>query len=425
MASEYTLTAGKRRMAGAPLGTRRRIIGYDSQVLLLLLPFLWASLFPIFRPLGVAALAVALAPLIFVGLNGARHYVAPPLIVFAAITAVYGVLSYFGFLDQRLTLMFSPGAVFQQCAYGLVLVFAVASFAFYHEGVEQGRRWFLVLEEVVFLLGILSRIVNLVLLDADTASIDSVASNVGFSQFVNGETFLVFIFVRRWLRSPNTSRALNVVIALCLIATAGSAQSRLALLPLLALVVAPSLKKPITMWFLVGLLSIIAIAWPFAEQVWTFDANTGIRLFFWHDVVHRFVESYGIGVGFGTETIRPIYDVRVTDVYLAPIDSSGFILVGSHNAFFDVLYRMGVIGFGCILFFFSGLLKSTLRLKDLTIFDCWIFCLVTMVLIVNVGLVSFNFFFGSAFLLGWLVYRGKRPVLRLPPGTQQQGPVSE
>jgi O-antigen ligase len=419
------MTADERRMAGAAPGARRWSIGYDAQALLLLLPFLWASLFTIFRPFGAPALAMALAPLIVVGLSGARRYIAPPLIVFAAITAVYAVLSYLGFLDQRLTLLFSREAVFQQCAYGLVLVFAVASFAFYHEGVAEGRPWFLRLEEVVLLLAILSRLVGLVLVDPETAGADIVASGIGLAQFVNGETFFAFIFVRRWLHSPHASPRLNIFIALCLIVTAGSAQSRLSLLALLALVIVPSLRKPITVWFLIALLGIIVAAWPFAEAVWIFDPNTGIRLFFWHDVVHRFLESHGIGVGFGTETIRPIYDLRVTDVQLQTIDSPGFILVGSHNAFLDALYRMGVLGFGCLFFFAYGLLKSVLRLRDLTIFDCWVLCLAATVLIVNVGLVSFNFFFGSTLLLGWLMYRIRRPVLRLPVGGQQQGPTPQ
>jgi hypothetical protein len=410
MASDQTKMVDER--AVIPVAPRTRNGGgrYDTaQLVLLLLPFGWACLFLISRPLGAPGLALALAPLVLVAFNAGRRYLVQPLLLFAVITAIYALLSYFGLLDQRLTLLFSPDAVFQQCAYGLFLAFAVAGFAFYHEGVAEGRPGFLRLEEIVFFLAVFSRLLSMAMANP-TAEIglDLTASSSGLSQFVNGETFLGFIFVRRLLQTPRYSQPINVFVALCLLITAGSAQSRLALLPLLAMAITPSLRKPIAAWFIVSLFSLIIVAWPFAQEVWIADANTGIRLFFWHDAVQRFFESYGIGVGFGTETIRPVYDLKAADVTLQTIDSPGFILIGSHNAFIDALYRMGVLGFACLAYYVTKTIWSVLRSVSADVFDCWVVCLVITVLVVNVGLVSFNFFFGSAFLLGWLTYRASR-----------------
>ncbi len=419
MALKQTTMADGRTMTTAVDGSRRLDANHDAQALLLLLPFMWACLFLISRPLGAPGLALALAPLAIIATHAGRRYLAQSLVIFAVITAAYALLSYFGILDQRLTLLFSPSAVFQQCAYGLFLAFAVASFAFYHEGVAEGRPWFLRLEQLVFLLAVFSRLLGIFMMDPDAAANpDFSESSTGLSQFVNAETFLAFIFVRWCLQSPRSSQPMSIFIAICLILTAGSAQSRLALLPLLALVTAPSLKRPIAIGFLLALIGAIAVTWPFADEIWIMDPNTGIRLFFWHDAVQRFLESHGIGVGFGTETIRPIYDLRAADVTLQDIDSPGFILVGSHNAFIDALYRMGVLGFGCLAYFCAKLSRSVLRSPAVDIFDCWVLCLTGTVLLVNVGLVSFNFFFGSSFLLGWLVYRATRS--RLPVARTEQ-----
>lgn len=394
--------------ASSPVPSRLHV-NDAAYALLLLPPFLWSCLFLVVRPLGAPALAVALAPLMLVATQAGRRYLAKPLILYAIITAVYGALSYLGVLDQHLTLLFDRNAVIQQCAYGLCLVFAVASFAVYHQGVAEGRPWFLRLEELVFLLSLLSRLTAVFTGDAGDGSIANFETIApGLSQYVNGETFLAFIFVRRLIQSPRYSQPINIFVAFCLVLTAGSAQSRISLLPLLALVVAPSLRRAITVWYIFALIAVIIVAWPFADQIWVIDPNTGIRLFFWQDAIQRFFESYGVGVGFGTETIRPVYDLRVTDVTLLPIDDPAFIMIGSHNAFVDALYRMGVLGIGCFVYYIANLFKSVLRLPSVGIFDCWVVCLMFTVLAVNVGLVSFNFFFGSTFLLGWLTYRTSR-----------------
>jgi hypothetical protein len=406
--NRITMASGR---AMVPIAAPPHRAGRQSvtfQVLLLLLPFTWASLFLLTRPLGSIGLAAALGPLVFVAIQGGRRYIAQPLVFFAAITAIYALLSYFGFLDQQLTLLFSSDVVFQQAAYGLFLVFAVASFAFYHEGIANGNPIFLRVEEAVFFLAVIARLYILYIGSGSSGDRDVDENITGLSQFVNSEAFLAFIFVRRFLNSPNSSRPISIFITLCLVATAGSAQSRIALLPLLALVIFPSLRKAIAIWFVVLLVGIILVAWPFADQIWHVDPNTGIRLFFWHDAVHRFLESHGVGVGFGTETIRPLYSLTDRDVSLETIDDPGFILIASHNAMIDAIYRMGVLGFGILMYFVVKVIAGVLRSSSLSVFDCWIICMTATVLLVNVGLVSFNFFFGSAFLLGWLMYRATR-----------------
>jgi len=81
-------------------------------------------------------------------------------------------------------------------------------------------------------------------------------------------------------------------------------------------------------------------------------------------------------------------------------------MVGSHNAFFDAVYRMGVLGGGLLIYYFSDQVRSVLRGNPAgRSFDQWVVACLFTLLMVNVGLVSINFLLGSTFLMGWLAFR--------------------
>jgi O-antigen ligase len=175
---------------------------------------------------------------------------------------------------------------------------------------------------------------------------------------------------------------------------------------LIAVLVAPQWGRTTLLCFTGGLIAISIVAVPFADAIWQQDPNTGIRLFFWRDAISRIVQSYGIGQGFGTETIRPIYELSSGDVTIAGLDQEDFIMVGSHNAFIDAGYRMGLIGMTILVAYIVSLFRTMITVADDNrSFDYFACALLFVILMVNVGLTSINFLFGASFVLGWLAFR--------------------
>jgi hypothetical protein len=378
-----------------------------NQALWLLVPLFYACFYAQLRPFGAPVLLAALGALVVFGFVHGRRYLSPALLLFACLALVYAGMSYLGMLGRGVTLLFRSSAIVQQSAYALSIPFAVAAFAVYHEGVSQGRRAFVTLETGVLLMAAAAKLINIVVPAQDPLTGELRIDYVGIAQLVNPIGLLAFVLVRRTLLSPQATRIGTVTLAVLLLVTASSAQGILAMGVLLPLVLLPNARRTVTFCFLLALLAIPLIAMPYAQDVWLADPNTGIRLFFWQDAFERLWHTGGVGVGFGTETIRPIYALTTTDVTLVGIDDPGFIFIGSHNAFVDAFYRMGVIGGGVLAIFIVGLFVRIVRgtIAHVNTMDCWVVCTLAVSLMVNVGLVSFNFFFANTFFLGWLMYR--------------------
>jgi hypothetical protein len=377
------------------------------QALLLFVPLFYACFFTQLRSLGTLPLVIAAGALVYVGLVFARRYMQPILFLFGGLALVYVGLSFLGLLDRRLTLMFLRGAILQQSAYALLLPFAVPAFALYHEGVSHGKKAFITLENAVLIMAIIVKMISVVVPVEDPLSGEVYRDYSGIFQLLNPIALLAFVLVRRTLQSPDITHYGKVLIAVLLLATSSSSQANIVMGILVPLLLIPTAKQTITFCFLIALIGVAVCSWPYAQEIWIADPNTGIRLFFWHDALDRVWESGGLGVGFGTETIRPLYELQATDVSLVDVDNPSFILIGAHNAFVDATYRMGILGFVLLSVFITRLFAKVVRgsINDISVMDCWVVCALTVIMMVNVGLASFNFFFGTAFFIAWLVFR--------------------
>jgi len=376
-----------------------------NQALWLLPPFIYICLFGYVRNLGTGPLLIALGMLTAFGVGYGRRYIQTPLILLSCLAVVYIGLSYMGVLDRGITLMYSREAIPQQSAYAVMLPFVVAGFAAYHERVAAGNVTFIRLETVIFLIACAAKLYDFAY-PSSYFGAEAERQFAGIAQLVNNMMILAFIFVRRILYADHVPWLTKLIAAFILLITSSSAQAGIVLMMLLVLMILPKERLKLTLMFLCLFVVVPFVAAAFAQTIWKLDPNTGIRLFFWRDALDRVWQSGGTGVGFGTETIRPVYGLNAADVTILTEDDPGFIYVGSHNAFVDALYRMGVLGFlllgGFVLRLFIRVVRG---FRGNSVFDCWVTCALVTNLMVNVGLASINLFFGSAFLIGWLVYR--------------------
>lgn len=392
----------RRRSMARPRRTATVSDQWPPMIALAIMGF-YASFFAPLRHLAMMGLAVAFACAVGLALIYGRRFIQPSLILFAAVGVVTGLLSYMGVLHRGLTMFFDVSAIPQQMFYTVALVFLVPAFAFYHQGVAQGARSYRNLELLIFWMALMAKAI---LALAGARATDG--AGFGVAQLVNPDVILAFIIVRRWILDPAISPWVRLSLGLLVLVTSGgSLQSLLIAAALAGLIMFPGKKLLVTVGFMIGVVVVPLLALPFIQQIHGLDPNTAIRLVFWSDAIERLWESQGIGVGFGTETVRPRYYFGFREHLISSLDHEGFIHVGSHNALVDAAYKMGLAGFAVLAFYLLSMVRGILARANVAVFDCWVICTLTVTIMVNVALASINFLFGSAFLLGWLVYRLK------------------
>lgn len=382
---------------GSSVAVMRSPLFLGLQIVCFAVIFLYAIFFQVTRGLGTIGLIITLGCAVVLWLPVMRWYVQRLLLWYALVAGVYAYLSFIGVLHWN-TLLFDKSIIVQQSIYAFILPVLVPVFAYYHERIFLGDAAFLALDRFLLLSCIASKLFY-------TASIGSLIG-LGVIQFFNVESIFAFLLVRHIYYTNHPSLVIRGLIVIVLAATAGSFQSALVSMFLVGILIAPKFGRNALVCFILGLIAVSIIAIPYADAIWLEDANTGIRLFFWRDAVDRLIESWGVGQGFGTETIRPIYHLSQNDVSIATLDQPEFILIGSHNAFVDAGYRMGVLGAGILIAYVGGLFRSAARVAAAErAFDYFVCALLFVLLMVNVGLASINFLFGASCLMGWLAFR--------------------
>lgn len=402
------------QMAGYRGSLGREIV----PVFALMLILIYACFFAVFRDAGVIALAIPMAAAVGGCLLVAHAFVRVSLILFAGLGVVVTALSYAGLLHQDLTLLFNPAAIPQQAFHTVAVAFLIPLFAYYHERVDRGDRLYRALELVALTCAISGKVVVLIVFESRAEN-----NGLGLSQLINADAVIAFVVVRRWILNEAIEPQFRILIGLALVlTTSGAFQSILLAISLVLLIVMSRSKRTLTISIVTGLVLAPLFLIPFMEEIFLWDPNTGIRLAFWKDVIERTWESRGLGVGFGTETIRPRYYWEFGYNVIAPLESERFIYVAAHNAFFDAMYRMGVLGLLILAYFLGSTCLRLLRSARLRVFDCWIIVATFLTLSVNVALVSVNFVFGTCFIIGWLVYRAR--VIDRHPASPNDLPVN-
>lgn len=229
--------------------------------------------------------------------------------------------------------------------------------------------------------------------------------------------WIVFIFWVTRQETPVIAKLLGIAIMTML---ASSAQSLLIvlLLPFMFL----WRQRDLALVMLALALAVFLLVAPYhAQTLFDLDPNSGVRAVMWKDVLKVVRDTFGLGVGFGTEYITNFFG-EVTDGEwgLASYEDDLFYLA-SHSTLYDMLLRLGAVGVVLFLLWLWPQLHGADRLKSRA--DRVAFAVVAaMFLIVNainVGVFSVNFLFGGATMLGFL------NALRLSqPGAHGRGKAS-
>lgn len=152
------------------------------------------------------------------------------------------------------------------------------------------------------------------------------------------------------------------------------------------------------------------------------DANTTWRWQYWMNEIAVLVNTFGIGVGYGTAyASNSIYrEINNANVFLNTVNSQkgGIFVVTQHSSFMNALYRTGIVGFAALINFviikplrWFGTVYSESNSEE-DVFLKWgimNYGYNLMIILMNPGLESprfaIGFLFTFAFLIAGLIHK--------------------
>jgi len=141
------------------------------------------------------------------------------------------------------------------------------------------------------------------------------------------------------------------------------------------------------------------------------DHNTAVRAVLWRDVWLAIVDTYGIGVGYGTEFIRNQFAEIVSWEWTIG-SSRDDVFVGTHSTYYDVLLRDGLLGCALFLYWFVSTIRVSRNLpRPERALASAIGVMLMINSAVNVGASSVNFLFGTCICLAMLEFFARRSAL--------------
>ena len=322
------------------------------------------------------------------------------LLALSAWGLLYAALSFVDVFPQTWTRLFEVAAIPQQAlfAYGLPLTFAVMVLYFREQfGTSEGR--LSVAKKLVWiwlswkLLGLISNPS-----DATFAGLVSIAT-------MGNAPSLIIAAICLYLSVVTSDLKKYVAISIFLILSALSPFSQNLIYAFIFSVIwiFPRKAIAITTGFVVSsvLLYVMFFNDPFALR--SLDSNMPIRLILIRDALAGLFQSYGVGVGFGTESITNDY-TRLGILHFQSSESAGFIHLSVHNSFTTIPFRLGIVGFLILIWFCVQTFK---RIKDSaddrdTQAKCALFLAFFTVTFINPGLESYFYLYGICIYLSTL-----------------------
>jgi len=235
--------------------------------------------------------------------------------------------------------------------------------------------------------------------------------------FIMGAVFLA----KDWRRYAGIATILTIAI------TTHFAQFRI--LTLIALATLFGVSGRIMVIGMVAVFtSAYAIGIGYIPQVMVESPNSGIRLAFVADTLLSAVDTHGIGIGYGKESVRWRYDFpNMPDFTFLPDPTSitpdrmlEVLSTGVHNSFAQALLRTGVFGFLLFLAAFFAAFPPHNLPRDVRNHAAVVFGMIFIGCFVNPGLETPVALVGIGFIYGYLLAlrgyaRTRVPVMRMDP----------
>ena len=318
--------------------------------------------------------------------------------LFISVSILYLSLSFFHVFPKTWTIYWDSGAALRQWSWAILLPIFTGSFSIVfryakHHFIRHSIKYVLFL----FVITRCSLLFAPLEIDIDTQTRYTIYT------FVSENALFTFFLALHVIYRVKPS-LFSVIALLPLTLLFSSAQSSIGYASLLAI------------WFVgcgplviaglsAALTALLVIAPYYVKSLYMLDHNTGFRALLWSDASKAFLESRGIGVGYGTEYVSN--DFGAFDIGAWKItqeDASNRLLIGTHSTFYDILMRTGIIGITSFGYWFVSIMRTSLDSKTsdgrMNAFACVLLLLINSV---NMGVTSVNFMLGTCLCAGWLL----------------------
>ena len=322
----------------------------------------FVALAPLIRELG-GVLYFAIAAVCLLAVIWRQAWIVDtPLLVFVSIGALYVLGSYAGIFPHAWTRLYETEAIPQQAAFVATLYFFIAAGRLFWLDLLQSRhvKWRLSLLIAAGFLG--PAVLGVIRGDFDFATAFG-----GFFRSLSNPAMMAYLSLGLlvFVCLPGRRIFIALLLAPFMMVLTPFLQNTLVALAFLGLALTP---RPIASLYvaLVAFLMAWAISFAFVDEIYDLANTLGLRLQLQLDAVEAIRQTHGVGVGFGTEAIKPLSFLGFQ--YLSGVDPAeavdGWIYVGTHNSFIGMFFRLGVFGgLAFIVFFCLGLLPR--RMTDL------------------------------------------------------------
>ena len=362
--------------------------------------------------LGIAAIGEslkayrlpALLPIVILAVVYARETVLRkqhlPLLAFTALGLVYVVLSYLHAFPTAWTRYHDTSVIPQQASFLAILLPMVAASQKWWEDSRFNHNRDAVLIAVVVVAFGLGSVVDLALLGDTSFRASFTLRNHVFL----GLLALSYLAFRPGKWRYTAILALLLVSAWC-VAHNYFLQNTIVYLTILGFLATTIVGIPADRLILAAFLVLLATATIVGLQdpgrVFEIDANSGWRLAFWKDALEATAQTWGVGVGFGTESLRNEYSALL-DRENYREEGGDFLLVSTHSAFIDTLYRLGIVGFGLLVLILARCFPHRSTPVSARAQCCAMFAILVLCLHSNLGLQSPMYSLGVAICIGYL-----------------------
>ena len=374
--------------------------------------FVFVSLSPHIREYGGALLFVFLAIEVVYVIWSRSFVFYVPLTAFTSLGLLYVVLSYYELLPDAWARFNLAWAIPQQASFLAILYPTVLAARQQWRFLSQAPSAPWRIAALAFAGGVISHAVAPDFIASDYRNFFLSPGNAGFFMFFAASYFLFL--------SP---RSIASGLALCLvllgIVLAPQLQAQLLYLLIFVLLFSPWPRLVVAGWC-ATLVAMYFLAFAYPVWIWDIDPNSGIRAFFARDALEALWDSGGIGVGFGKEAIKNYYSAvgHLHTDWHNRFDA--FIMIGVHNSFTAMFYRLGIIG--GLLWLWVAVVKPFPRahagLPERRFYSA-IFGTMFIATFTNVGLESPTFSPAVAFAIGILLSERDRALERNPLRTQR------
>lgn len=338
--------------------------------------------------------------------------VTPPrlLSAYLALCLLSAALSHYRVFPASWQLFFLDEAIGRQIV-PVISFFAVAwaSKAYFRRRLPSGDIF--AYEPLILLLCLVVAPLVMIQQDVSYQNEDATSSVLAaYGAFINNVSISMFFIVGRLFFAPSWSRVVAGVTITLIAITTHFAQFRLVALTVLATLLGLPARF-VAVVATAGLAMSYAVQMPSVSGLLVANPNAGLRLVFIEDTFTSLKDTYGLGIGFGMESVRWTYqlpgqpefqfmpDVReITQDRLLELMSRGV-----HNSFAQAALRMGVLGFLLLVCAFFVAFPARSLPQPVRTHASILFAIIFVASFVNPALESPVQLVGIGFLYGYLL----------------------